>query len=326
MKSLDWDQLIERHLERQSVERGLSDNTRDAYGRDLNDFQQFCRDQQVQPKELDAVVLTEYLETLARRGFKTSSQRRALASVRGLIRAMLEQGILKRDPRLLVKLRPYSRPLPRTLSPRGIDELLAAIDTSTVRGLRDRAMVEMAYGGGLRVSELVKLELSQLNLEEGLVAVVGKGNKERLTPIGSGALASLRAYRAALERENSQRLEENAKGRAGARPKKRTSAVFVTRLGGPMTRQGFFKALKEWARGNPRLDWISPHTLRHCFATHLVEGGADLRAVQDMLGHSSIVTTQIYTHLSKSHLRKVHRTFHPRALRKKFATEVDSEN
>ena len=260
---------------------------------------------------------TAWLESLAERGLKVSSQRRALSSVRGLVRELCESGILKRDPRPAIRLRPYSRPLPRTLSRRDIDSLLAAIDTRTVRGLRDRAMVEVAYGSGLRVSELVNLQLHQLDLAQGLVTVIGKGGKERIVPMGVAAVKALRAYRRAFERERAAEAATAMRGgrvrRAARRLPKPSSFVFLTRLGRPMTRRGFFKALKQWAGGERRLAWLSPHTLRHCFATHLVEGGADLRAVQEMLGHSNIATTQIYTHLSKSHLRKVHRTFHPRA-------------
>lgn len=329
MKSAGWDELIDRHLRRQSVERGLSRNSLEAYGRDLRDFQDFCRRREIVPSGLDASAMTTYLESLAARGLATSSQRRALSSVRGLVRELCESGILERDPRLAVKLRPYSRPLPRTLSRRDIDALLGAIDGRSVRGLRDRAMVELAYGSGLRVSELVGLELHQLDLGQGLVTVMGKGSKERLVPIGSAALRALRAYRKALEAERVARMaaiNTGARRRRGpARLPKPSSSVFITRLGRPMTRQGFFKALKQWAINDPRLAWLSPHTLRHCFATHLVEGGADLRAVQEMLGHSNIATTQIYTHLSKSHLRKVHRTFHPRATLAKTRPGLDQE-
>jgi integrase/recombinase XerD len=318
LKQVGWDELIDRHLRRQSVERGLSRNSLEAYGRDLRDFQDFCRRRKLAPDALEAAGLTAYLESLAERGLAISSQRRALSSVRGLVRELCESGILARDPRLAVRLRPHSRPLPRTLSRRDIDTLLSVIDGKTVRGLRDRAMVELAYGSGLRVSELVGLEGHQLDLEQGLVTVMGKGGKERMVPIGSAALKAMRAYRRALEAERVARLAAaNDTGpRRLPRPgrlAKPSPAVFITRLGRPMTRQGFFKALKQWAMNDPRLAWLSPHTLRHCFATHLVEGGADLRAVQEMLGHSNIATTQIYTHLSKSHLRKVHRTFHPRA-------------
>src|SRR6185437_17094553 len=194
--------------------------------------------------------------------------------------------------------------LPRTLGQRDLEMLLDAIDTATLRGKRDRAMLELAYGCGLRVSELVGLRAGQVNVAERIVVVLGKGGKERIVPIGSAAVRALKNYLAARE------AELRRKTRAVRSP-----ILFISRLGRGMTRQGFFKALKGWTVAEPRLSWVSPHTLRHCFATHLLEGGADLRAVQEMLGHSDISTTQIYTHLSKIHLRKVHRTHHPRATR-----------
>ena len=175
-------------------------------------------------------------------------------------------------------------------------------------------MIELAYGSGLRVSELVGLKLHQMNLAAGLIVVLGKGNKERVTPIGSASKRALREYL----HERNRPVKGKPAARA-AKPNKPDAAVFLSRLGRAMTRQAFFKSLKAYASSDPRLEWISPHTLRHCFATHLLEGGADLRAVQEMLGHSDISTTQIYTHLSKSHLRKVHRTFHPRATMSKAA-------
>ncbi|HEV2169636.1 MAG TPA: tyrosine-type recombinase/integrase, partial [Candidatus Binatus sp.] len=235
-----------------------------------------------------------------------------LASLRGLARELADEKIIERDPAPAVKLRPHPRKLPRTLSPRDIENLIDAIDPGDARGLRDRAMLEMAYGCGLRVSELVGLQMHQMNLAAGVVVVLGKGGKERMVPIGPAAIRALKAY---LERRDEILNPPSDGKRETKKIARRISAVFVTRLGRAMTRQGFFKALKAWAANNPRLAWISPHTLRHCFATHLLEGGADLRAVQEMLGHSDISTTQIYTHLSKSHLRKVHRTFHPRATR-----------
>jgi len=310
MSTPGWDELIDWHLKRQGVERGLSVNSLEAYGRDLRGFNDYCRTTGIAPADLDAVALTEWLEDLATRGFAPSSQRRALACVRGLIRDLVERGDLQRDPRPAVKLRPRPRPLPRTLSRRDVEALIAAIDPSELRGLRDRAMVELAYGCGLRVSELVALELSQVDFDAGLVTVMGKGNKERLIPIGDGAIAALTEYLKARTAED----RKAADGKRQTKARRPSRAIFVSRLGRSLTRQGFFKALKEWAKLDPRLDWVSPHTLRHCFATHLVEGGADLRAVQEMLGHSDISTTQIYTHLSRSHLRKVHRKYHPRAI------------
>lgn len=307
MRTADgWDEIIERHLERLRVERGLGNNSVQAYAGDLREFQQYCRGREVKPAELQAREVSGYLETMGRRGMSVASQRRHLASIRGLAREMAESGIIERDPSIAVKLSRHSRSLPRTLGRSGLEMLLNAIDTKTLRGKRDRAMLELAYGCGLRVSELVGLKAGQVSRAERIVVVLGKGGKQRIVPIGSAALCALKNYLAARE-------QEARKKTLAARP---SPALFATRLGRAMTRQGFFKALKGWAAGDPRLAWVSPHTLRHCFATHLLEGGADLRAVQEMLGHSDISTTQIYTHLSKSHLRKVHRERHPRATRR----------
>jgi integrase/recombinase XerD len=307
-----WDDVIDRHLSRQAVERGLSRHSMEAYAHDLSLFQSWCREAGLEPANFDATALTAYLEALADQGFAVSSQRRHLASLRGLARELVDERIIERDPAPAVKLRPHPRKLPRTLSPADIANLIAVIDAHDARGLRDRAMLEMAYGCGLRVSELVGLQLHQVNLAAGAVVVLGKGSKERMVPIGGAAIRALKTY---LDRRDE--ILNPASDDKGAKKRilRRASAVFITRLGRAMTRQGFFKALKGWSANDPRLAWISPHTLRHCFATHLLEGGADLRAVQEMLGHSDISTTQIYTHLSKSHLRKVHRTFHPRATR-----------
>jgi integrase/recombinase XerD len=307
-----WDELIDRHLSRQAVERGLSRHSMEAYAHDLSVFQSWCREAAIAPAQLDAAALTAYLEALADRGLAVSSQRRHLASLRGLARELVDEKIIERDPAPAVRLRPHPRKLPRTLSPGDIENLIGAIDTGNARGLRDRAMLEMAYGCGLRVSELVGLQLHQVNLAAGAVVVLGKGGKERMIPMGGAAIRALKAY---LGRRDEILNPAGDADRSQKKVPRRLSAVFVTRLGRAMTRQGFFKALKGWASADSRLEWVSPHTLRHCFATHLLQGGADLRAVQEMLGHSDISTTQIYTHLSKSHLRKVHRTFHPRATR-----------
>ncbi len=299
MSGLGWDAAVEFHLARLAAERGLAPNSLDSYSRDLAGFSRFCIERAIAPAALDAPALLDYLESLAERGLGASSQRRHLASIRGLVRELLERKILSQDPTVAIKLRPPSRPLPHTLGASQIEALMEAIDTGTPRGLRDRAMLELAYGSGLRVSELVNLKMSALNLKAGLLMVFGKGSKERLVPFGSGARRALIQY-----------LKD---GRPELLRERQSNVLFVARAGRPMTRQAFFKNLKAWAVTVPGLDRAHPHALRHSFATHLLLGGADLRSVQEMLGHSDISTTQIYTHLTRTHLRKVHRTFHPRA-------------
>ena len=257
MSVAGWDDLIDRHLSRQAVERGLSRHSMEAYAHDLSLFQSWCRDSGLEPSQLDAAALTAYLEALADQGFAVSSQRRHLASLRGLARELVDEKILERDPAPAVKLRPHPRKLPRTLSPNDIENLIAAIDAHDARGLRDRAMLEMVYGCGLRVSELVGLQLHQVNLAAGAVVVLGKGSKERMVPMGGAAIRALKAY---LDRRD-EILNPPGDGKRGKkRVPRRVSAVFITRLGRAMTRQGFFKALKGWAAADPRLAWISPHT------------------------------------------------------------------
>jgi integrase/recombinase XerD len=312
LSTVSWEALIDRHLSRQAVERGLSPHSMEAYSRDLRDFADWAALKKLAPEQFDSTALTAYLERLAEREFEVTTQRRHLASIRGLARQMVDEKVIERDPAPAVKLRPHPRKLPRTLGRTEIAQLIESIDATTPRGKRDRAMLELGYGCGLRVSELVNLELHQVNLEAGVVIVFGKGSKERMVPVGGAAKRALRSY---LALRNFIPAGANFEEDRRAPKPIKSNAVFITRLGSKMTRQGFFKALKEWASRDRRLAWISPHTLRHCFATHLVEGGADLRAVQEMLGHSDISTTQIYTHLSRSHLRKVHRTYHPRATR-----------
>ncbi len=299
MNDLGWDDAVERHLARLAAERGLAANSLDSYSRDLAGFSRFCLERKIAPAALDAPALLDYLETLAERGLSPATQRRHLASVRGLVRELLERKLLEQDPTVAIKLRPPSRPLPDTLGVSQIEALIEAIDTTTARGLRDRAMLELAYGSGLRVSELVNLRLGAVNLEARMVVVLGKGGKERMVPFGSGARRALLAY---LKNGRPELLKE-----------RRSNVLFVARAGRPMTRQAFFKNLRNWAMGVPGLDRMHPHALRHSFATHLLLGGADLRSVQEMLGHADISTTQIYTHLTRTHLRRVHRTFHPRA-------------
>jgi integrase/recombinase XerD len=294
-----WEQATDRHLEGLRVERGLADNTLEAYRQDLKRFSAFCRERGVAPAQLSALAMLDYLEALAEQGLGRTSQRRHLATIRNLIKGWLQEGILEQDPTLEIKLGPAVRPLPRTLNASQIEALIGVIDLATPRGARDRAMLELAYGSGLRVSELVGLPLAALDAQSGLLAVVGKGSKERLVPFGERARQALAYYLASA--------------RALLLKQRHSPFLFVGRAGRPLTRHAFFKNLNNWAARLPRELRVHPHMLRHSFASHLLQNGADLRAVQEMLGHSDISTTQIYTHLSTAHLRKTHRSFHPRA-------------
>jgi len=277
------------------VEKGAARATIDGYRRDLVDF---AKDFDPVP-EPAAVTEPDVLRWLARRaadGISPRSQARGLVALRGFFRHQLDEGLLAADPTARVELPKTGRPLPVTLSLDEVEALLAAPDVSTKRGVRNRAMVEVLYATGLRVSELCGLQLGQVHLEAGFVRVMGKGRKERIVPLGDVAREWLERYL----------LTARAPGGKPDEP------IFITRLGGALTRQGFFKILRELAvvAGIDRP--ISPHKLRHAFATHLLERGADLRSLQLMLGHADIGTTEIYTHLSRARLVQIHAEHHPR--------------
>jgi integrase/recombinase XerD len=277
------------------VEKGAARATIDGYRRDLADF---ARGFDVPPAPA-RVTEADVLRWLARRnadGISPRSQARGLVAVRGFFRYLLDEGALEADPTARVELPKIGRPLPVTLSLDEVEALMAAPDVSTPRGVRNRAMLEVLYATGLRVSELCGLSLGQVHLEAGFVRVMGKGRKERIVPLGDVARTWIERYLLTARAPG---------GRAD-------DAIFVTRLGGPLTRQGFFKILRELAVSAGIDRPISPHKLRHAFATHLLERGADLRSLQLMLGHADIGTTEIYTHLSRARLVQIHAEHHPR--------------
>ncbi len=300
---LSVDLAIQQFLDHLRVERELSVATVEAYGRDLSAFARFVVSRGIQ--EVDAVRtldVLEYLAALTSQGLSARSQARALVAQRQLFRFLRVERLCASNPTEEVDLPRFGRKLPVFLTLDEVDRLLATPDRSSPRGLRDLAMLETLYATGLRVSELVQLRLSDVSLEAGYLIAFGKGKKQRIVPLGEPAVASIHAY---LESGRPHFLRAGTP--AGA------NALFLTRLGRPMTRQGFWKILAATARAAGIRKPISPHKLRHSFATHLVERGADLRAVQAMLGHADIGTTEIYTHLSRAHLRTVYDKFHPRA-------------
>ncbi len=291
---------VREFLEHGALERGLAPRTVEAYGRDLRAFAAHLAAAGVgRPRELRRAHVTDFVLGLERRGLSARSRARALVAVRRYARWLLATGAARSDPVEGVLLPRLPRSLPRRLLPNEIEALLRAADPATPLGLRDRAMLEVAYGAGLRVSELVALPLSALDRRAGLLRVLGKGRRERLVPLGEPALDALDAYL--------------ARGRPRLLRGRRTDAVFLTGRGAPMTRQNFFARLRSQAlrAGVPR-ERVSPHALRHAFATDLLEGGADLRAVQAMLGHADLSTTQIYTHVSGARLRATVEARHPR--------------
>jgi integrase/recombinase XerD len=288
---------VDAYLAHLRVERALSPHTVGAYGRDLAGFVEFAANAGVdQPKALDLAIVSGWLSSLGRAGLSPRTAARKLSAARGLVRFLLREGELSEDPTRLAARPRLGRRLPRPLAESDVVRLIETPDPSTLRGLRDRAMLSVAYAAGLRVSELVGLTLGEVDLRRGIVSVLGKGSKRRLVPLGEVALAHLDAYLAA---------------RAGSEPAA-SATLFQSPRGGPLTRQGFWKIVGQYARAAGISARVHPHRLRHSFATHLLAGGADLRSVQTLLGHAHVVTTEIYTHVSREHLRAVHRRSHPR--------------
>lgn len=286
---------IERFLDRLWLERGLSRNTQASYRSDLMLFARWLLLRQV---ALTAAGEAEIKSYLAARSLNPRSQARLLSALRQFYRYLHADQQRSDDPTAQLDSPKLGLRLPKTLAEQDVDRLLAAPDVGDPLGLRDRAMLELMYASGLRVSELVQLKLGSVDLRQGVVQVVGKGGKERLVPMGELAIDWVRRYVAGA------RLEL-ADGRA-------TDGLFLSRLGDTMTRHNFWQRLKAHARQAGIRVSLSPHTLRHAFATHLLEHGADLRAVQSLLGHADLSTTQIYTHVTRARLRELHASHHPR--------------
>ena len=292
------DPLLDRFLEHLVVERGLAQNTLDAYRRDLTRYAAYLRGRKQAVTALDRTVIPRYLLALREAGLNPRSVARHLSAIRQFHRFLVREGIVTEDPTAhLESPRPWRR-LPGVLSRAEVERLLAPRPLHSPQAFRDRAMLEVLYASGLRVSELVGLRLSDLDFNVGVVRVLGKGNKERLVPLGDAAIESLRAYltqaRPLLERRRA------------------VPHLFLGRHGRGLTRQMFWILLRRYVRAAGITKRVTPHTLRHSFATHLLEGGADLRVVQLMLGHADIGTTQIYTHVSRARLKAIHAKYHPR--------------
>jgi integrase/recombinase XerD len=292
------ERCIEQFLDAMWVERGLSDLTLAAYRTDLIGFARWlvANDATLLDAGRDRVL--GYLASRAQAGIRSRSTARLLSALRRFYRYQVREGRLAQDPTALVESPKAGRPLPAALSEQEVEALLAAPDLEQPIGLRDRAMLELLYAAGLRVSELVAMTLDQLNLRQGVVRTLGKGSKERLVPVGEEALVW-------LERYLGQSRPVLLKGRL-------SSDLFVTQRGEGMTRQAFWYRIKLYARQAGISRALSPHTLRHSFATHLLNHGADLRALQLLLGHSDLSTTQIYTHVARQRLQELHGKHHPR--------------
>ena len=291
--------MIDAYLDHLRVERRLAAHTLESYARDLSALAAFADETGRQAEALDRASLEEFVRRQMTRGLSPRSVARAVAAVRGFYRFLVVDRRLDRNP--ADDLRPPRAwpALPKFLSLEEVDRLIAQPDITTMRGLRDRAMIELLYATGLRVSELVGVRAADLHLDEQYLTCIGKGSKERIVPIGEQASEWITRYQSTARRDL-------MKGRAAPR-------LFLNARGGALSRVGFWKILKQHGRaaGLPRT--LSPHVLRHSFATHLLERGADLRAIQLMLGHADLSTTQIYTHVLEARLRTVYDRFHPRA-------------
>jgi integrase/recombinase XerD len=289
---------IHEFLAHLAVERNLSPRTIEAYQRDLTQFNAWLDGQSLQLDRVERAVLRNYLGERRDGGLSPRSSARALSTLRGFFGFLIQTEVLGADPTANLRSPSLWQTVPHALSSDEIDALLAVPDTSTTLGRRDRAMLETLYATGLRVSELVGLTLDRVRLDPGFVRVIGKGRKERLVPLGTSAVAAIDDYlQYARSKLNQRRLPQ----------------LFLNHRGGPLTRQGFWKILRGYAVKAGIGSRISPHIIRHSFATHLVENGADLRSVQMMLGHASLTTTEIYTHVARERMRRLYDEKHPRA-------------
>ena len=295
------DALVDRYLRHLVVERHLSEHTVDGYSRDLARFVEHVTggESTIDAAEITGADITDHLLALMAAGIKVRSRARALAAIRGFFKYLVAEKVIEDDPSAAIRAPKLGRKLPDVLSIEEVDRLLQVPAGDSPRDLRDAAMLATLYATGLRVSELVKLLRREVNLNAGYLRTVGKGRKERLVPLSPLAIEAIEAY---LER-----------GRPAQVKAAREQALFLTARGKPMTRQWFWKLIGRYARAAGITSDVSPHVLRHSFATHLLERGADLRAVQAMLGHADISTTEIYTHLSRGRLIELHRRHHPRS-------------
>lgn len=292
--------LVEEFIHYLAVERGLADNTLDSYNRDLNQFLGFLEQEKVQDaQKATRNMVMSYLLFLQKRGRATATVSRHLAALKSFYHFLLKEKYIEKDPTANLESPKLEKKLPQILAVNEVEMLLNQPIGGDPATLRDKAMLELLYATGIRVSELIQLDINHINVDMGYIRCFGKGSKERIVPVGTFARRCVDEY-----------LQ---KGRTKIIKNKAEQALFVNQHGGRLTRQGFWKIIKKYARRAGISKVITPHTLRHSFATHLLENGADLRSVQEMLGHADITTTQIYTHLTKGRLREVYARSHPRA-------------
>lgn len=299
---MTWDIYIQEYENYLKLERSLSNNSVEAYVHDVVKLKQFLEISNVEvlPLHVTIVELQNFIEWINDLGMSAFSQARMISGLKSFYKFLVYEGELKNDPTTLLEAPKLGRKLPDTLSIQEIDQILLAIDHSTPEGVRNRAMLETLYSSGLRVSELINLKVANVHSDVGFLRIIGKGNKERLVPIGKEALKHINIYK------------EEIRVHLDIKPEY-YGILFLNRRGRQMTRQMVFIVIRDLVTKAGIKKTISPHTFRHSFATHLIEGGADLRAVQEMLGHESITTTEIYTHLDRDYLKQVIQEFHPRS-------------
>lgn len=292
-------ELLEKYLNYLLIERGVAQNTLEAYGRDLRRFVLIVQEKgftdlrQVMPE-----VVIEYLVRIKDEGLSANSMNRSLAALRGFYKYLLQEKLIEQTPLANIDLAKVWMRLPDTISREEMNLILAQPGVQTAAALRDSAMLELLYATGIRVSELIGLTMNSINWQVGFLVVMGKGAKERIVPIGKTAYDCTKLY---VEQARPQLMQG-----------KSTDILFLNRFGGKFTRQGFWKMVVRYAKKSGLQKKVHPHTFRHSFASHLLEGGADLRTVQVMLGHADISTTQIYTHITRDRLKEIHQKYHPR--------------
>ncbi len=293
------DNQIDQFLNYLKVERGLARNSLEAYSQDLKKFSLFLDQRKINHvEEIDRAMAIDFLSEQQQLGLAHTSQRRLMVTLRQLFRFLIMEKVMEVSPMERIPMPKLKKTIPYTLTVEEVDAFLAVIDRRSPLGKRNLAIVELMYGAGLRVSELVQLSMDQLKLEQGFVWVTGKGNKQRMVPIGEPAVAAVEGY---IKEVRPAWL----RGRS-------SNWLFLNRSGKRLSRQGCWQMIKQYALAAGITQAISPHSLRHSFATHLLERGADLAVLQTMLGHADIATTQIYTHVTQARLRQIHRKFHPR--------------
>lgn len=294
------DNYVTEFINYLAVERGLAQNTLESYGRDLHQFQTYLKNSNLEVlKDSNRNTILNYLAALQNKGRAVSTISRNLAAIKSFYQYLVKERYLDKDPAANLESPKLEKKLPKILSITEVEELLKQPNSFLPAGLRDKAMLELLYATGIRVSELISLNISDVNLDMGYIKCYGTGSKERIVPLGSIAAKCVQEYM--------------TKGRAKLIRTYDESALFVNHHGNRLTRQGFWKIIKKYAQEANITREITPHTLRHSFATHLLENGADLRSVQEMLGHADISTTQIYTHVTKNKLKEVYEKTHPRA-------------